>query len=85
MPVIYDVVGDWQGEWPPPRGPRSFGARHTRSEAEVLLAEEQERYAGTAWSFRIEAVETEGLFEIPPRPTPRERFGKVRLALSKYA
>ena len=74
MPVIYDVVGDWQGEWPPPRGPRSFGARHTRSEAEVLLAEELERYAGTEWSFRIEEVETEGLFEIPPRPTPRERF-----------
>jgi hypothetical protein len=66
--VIYDVVGDWEGDEPPgasPSKPHSFGARHTRSEAEVLLAEQQERYAGTKWSFRIEEVETEGPLRDP--------------------
>ena len=75
--MIYDVVGDWEGDEPPgapPSRPNSFGARHTRSEAEALLSEERERYAGTRWSFHIEEVETQGLFDIPPRPTPRERF-----------
>jgi hypothetical protein len=77
VPVIYDVIGDWLGDEAPgvpPSKPRSFGARHTRAEAEALLAEQQQTYVGTKWSFRIEQVETEGLFEIPPRPTPRERF-----------
>ena len=75
--MIYDVVGDWEGDEPPgaqPSKPHSFGARQTRSEAEALLAEQRERYAGTKWSFRTQEVEAEGLFEIPPRPTPRERF-----------
>jgi hypothetical protein len=77
MPLIYDVVGDWLGDEPPgapPRKPQSFGARHTRSDAKALLAEQRKRYAGTKWRFRIEEVETAGLFEIPSRPTPRERF-----------
>jgi|SRR5581483_5877941 len=77
MAVIYDVVGDWEGEDPSGSGARkthSFGARHTRADAETLLGEQRERYAGTKWSFRIEEVQTDGLFEIPPRPTPRERF-----------
>lgn len=77
MPVIYDVVGVWEGDDPsrePGSRTRSFGARRTRAEAEALLSMQQERYANTEWSFRIEEVETGGLFEIPPRPTPRERF-----------
>jgi hypothetical protein len=70
MGVILDVVADaGDGQV------RSFGARRSRMEAEAHLAEEKKRYAGSSWrNFRIEEVETSGLFEIPPRPTPRERY-----------
>jgi hypothetical protein len=39
------------------------------------LTEERARYDGSSWrNFRIEKVDTSGLFEIPSRPTPRERY-----------
>lgn len=56
---------------------RSFGARRTRDEAEALLAESirrVERVGGRNNRYWIEEIDTTGLFEIPPRPTPRERF-----------
>jgi len=70
MGVIFDVVAD-AGDGKV----RSFGARRSRVDAEAHLAEERKRYAGSSWrNFRIEEVDTTGLFEIPPRPTPRERY-----------
>jgi hypothetical protein len=77
MSTIYDVVADWEGEDPfgqPERETRSFGARRTREEAQALLSEQQATFGQTWRDFRIEEVDTTGLFEIPPRPTPRERF-----------
>jgi hypothetical protein len=55
----------------------SYGARRTRVEAEELLKESRARVAGVGGKvdrWWIEEVDTTGLFEIPPRPTPRERF-----------
>lgn len=70
MAVIFDVVAD-AGDGKV----RSFGARRSRGDAEAHLAKETRRYAGSSWrNFRIEEVDTTGLFEIPPRPTPRERY-----------
>jgi hypothetical protein len=55
----------------------SFGVRQDRAEAQQLLAEAQARVAavgGRNDRYWIEEIDTEGLFEIPSRPTPRERF-----------
>jgi hypothetical protein len=55
----------------------SFGARRTKAEAEVLLADTRERAAHAAGHhdrYWIEEIPTEGLFEVPDVPTPRERF-----------
>jgi hypothetical protein len=57
----------------------SWGARYSRAEADELLAE---RITGknTEWANKyhkqwwIEEIDTSGLFEIPPAPSPRERF-----------
>jgi hypothetical protein len=70
MGTVYDVVADSaDGDV------RSFGARRTRESAEAHLAEECARFEGSAWrNFRIEEADTTGLFEIPSRPTPRERY-----------
>src|SRR4051794_17144605 len=69
MGTIYEVVADSDDKI------GSFGARRSRADAEVHLAEEEARYRGSAWrNFRIEEVDTTGLFEIPSRPTPRERY-----------
>jgi hypothetical protein len=74
----------------------SVGARATREEAERLLHETRahdkeireararhpESLPGGNLEFRywIEEVDTTGLFEIPSRPTPRERFStRVRV------
>jgi hypothetical protein len=85
MATIYDVVADWVGGEPEVAPPlvlvpqpktRSFGARRTREAADRLFAEWNNRIGDDAnWeNLRIEEVATEGLFEIPPRPTPRERY-----------
>jgi hypothetical protein len=55
----------------------SFGARTTRADAERLLAESQQQVAdvgGTNERYWVEEIDTTGLFEIPSRPTPRERY-----------
>ena len=55
----------------------SWGARHSRTEAEAVLAK---RIADKAWADKyherwwIEEVDTTGLFAIPPPPVPRDRF-----------
>jgi hypothetical protein len=68
--VIYDVVADSKN-----KRAVSFGARRSRQEAEAHLAETQARYDGSSWSnFRIDEVDATGLFQIPPRPIPRERY-----------
>ena len=79
MGVIYDVVGEFAND----DQLRSFGARRTRDEAEALLSEQRRVYAGTRWEFRIETVDTAGLFDIPERPTPRERF-TVRITPAEF-
>jgi hypothetical protein len=70
MATIYDVVADRDDG-----RVHSFGARTSRADAEAHVAEARARYEGSPWrNFRIEEVDTTGLFEIPPRPTPRERY-----------
>jgi hypothetical protein len=68
----------------------SAGARTTRAEAEALLEQTKARseeiadvaarnpgklfgggYVDRIW---VEEIDTTGLFEVPPRPTPRERY-----------
>lgn len=57
----------------------SWGAFNSRGEAEDLLSHRTtgkneswaRKYHGKWW---IEEADTTGLFQIPPRPTPRERF-----------
>jgi hypothetical protein len=69
--VIYEVRG---------RGAEtilSYGVRHTLEEAQQLLAESQERVSGVGGKvddWWIEEIDQAGLFEVPGRPTPRERF-----------
>lgn len=56
---------------------RSFGARRVRAEAEQVLAQAIERVAsagGRNDRYWIEEIDTEGLFEIPPLPKPRDRY-----------
>ena len=54
-----------------------WGARYSRAEADALLTE---RIEDKAWAdkyhkhWRVEEIDTTGLFVIPPAPTPRERF-----------
>ena len=68
--MIYDVVADTKDG-----DARSFGARRMREEAEMHLAAEVARYRGSSWSnFRIEEIDTAGLFEVPSLPIPRERY-----------
>lgn len=75
MGTIYDVVADRDDGQV-----HSFGARRLREDAEAHLAEERARYDGSSWrNFRIEEVDTTGLFETPSRPTPRERYS-IRVA-----
>jgi hypothetical protein len=55
----------------------SFGARRTSHEADQLLAAARERVAaagGRNDRYWIEQIDTAGMFKIPSRPTPRERF-----------
>jgi hypothetical protein len=55
----------------------SFGARHTKAEAEQLLAQAIERVAaagGRNDRYWIEEINAEGLFEFPPLPKPRDRY-----------
>tara|TARA_R110002096_G_scaffold114712_1_gene248686 strand:- start:1069 stop:1905 length:837 start_codon:yes stop_codon:yes gene_type:complete len=59
--------------------PHSWGARKTRDEAEILLGErstgEHEEWAQKHHSrWWIEEIDTTGLFEIPSKPAPRDRF-----------
>jgi hypothetical protein len=68
--TVYDVVADRDDG-----RVSSFGARRSRADAEAHLAAESKRYNPSAWrNFRVEEVDTTGLFEIPSRPTPRERY-----------
>jgi hypothetical protein len=71
MPEIYEVRTAHQGKL------HSFGARRTRDEAGVLLAESKARVAragGYNERYWVEVIDTTGLFELPSRPTPRERY-----------
>jgi len=55
----------------------SFGACRDLAQAQALLEESKARVAaagGRNDRYWIEHVDTAGLFEIPSRPTPRERF-----------
>src|ERR1700716_2296417 len=73
MGTIFEVRGEPNAD----SKVTSYGARRTRAEAEALLAEWRERVAAAGRGVSrwwIEEIDTTGLFEIPPRPTPRERF-----------
>jgi len=52
----------------------AIGARRTRAEAEALLAQTRERTGSPDTRYWIEEIGTEGLFEFPSRPKPRDRF-----------
>src|SRR5437773_5861066 len=55
----------------------SFGAARTRDEAEQKLAAARAQVAAVGGHndrYWIEEIDTDGLFEAPGRPTPRERF-----------
>jgi hypothetical protein len=59
--------------------PHSWGARRTREEAEALLAsmttgERSDWAKNTHKDWRIEEIDTTGLFQIPSTPRPRERY-----------
>jgi hypothetical protein len=70
METIFDVVAD-----APNKDGQSFGARRSRADAEAHLARQVALYKGSAWhDFRIEEVDTTGMFQLPSRPTPRERY-----------
>lgn len=54
-----------------------YGARWSRSEAELLLSERRsgvEAVGGKVHDWRIREIDTTGAFQLPERPTPRERF-----------
>jgi hypothetical protein len=62
----------------------AYGARRTVAEAEQLLVETQRRVAavgGRVTNWRVHEIDTTGLFELPPAPTPRERF-TTRIAVT---
>ena len=55
----------------------SFGAARTRDEAEQKLAAARAQVAtagGHNDRYWIEEIDTDGMFEVPSRPVPRERF-----------
>ena len=55
----------------------AFGARRTRAEAEVLLAESISRVqavGGRNKRYWIEEIDTTGLWQPPAQPKPRTRF-----------
>jgi hypothetical protein len=52
----------------------AFGSRRTRAEAETLLRETSERIGKYNSRYWIEEIDTTGLFELPSKPTPRERY-----------
>jgi hypothetical protein len=71
MAKIYEVRADGGNRI------HSFGARTTREEAELLLAESEasvRKVGGHNQRYWIEEIDITGLFELPPRPTPRERY-----------
>jgi len=73
MGTIFEVRGEGHSD----SKVISYGARRTRAEAEELLKDSRTRVAavgGKVDRWWIEEVDTTGLFEIPSRPTPRERF-----------
>jgi hypothetical protein len=73
MGTIFEVRGEGHSD----SKVISYGARRTRVEAEELLNESRARVlavGGKVDRWWIEEVDTTGLFEIPARPTPRERF-----------
>ena len=51
----------------------AFGARTSLPEAQVLLTEAQNRSTASN-RYWVEEIETTGLFEIPSRPMPRDRY-----------
>ena len=68
MPIIYEVrtrAGDHV---------HGFGVRASQHDAELLLAETIERVGSRSDACWIEEIDNSGLFAVPPRPTPRERF-----------
>jgi hypothetical protein len=73
MGTIFEVRGEGHSE----SKVISYGVRRTRAEAEELLKKSRARVVavgGKVDRWWIEEVDTTGLFEIPARPTPRERF-----------
>jgi hypothetical protein len=68
---IYEVRAERNGRI------HSFGARRTRDEADQLLADSEARVAhvgGQNDRYWVEEIDVTGMFEIPRRPAPRERY-----------
>lgn len=73
MGMIYEVRGESHSD----HRVIAYGARRTRLEAEALLRERKQRVqsvGGKIDRWWVEEIDTTGLFEIPSRPTPRERY-----------
>lgn len=55
----------------------SFGVRHSAAEAEELRQEWVARHKAAGARYErhwVEQIETTGLYQVPSRPTPRERY-----------
>jgi len=74
---IYDVRYAYDSEGRRVAG--GAGARRTRAEAQALLNRYAQHFREVGRDYRlwIEEVDDTGLFEIPLRPTPRERYSAV--------
>ena len=71
MATIYEVRATHDGRV------SSFGVRPTFDEAEVLLEESRARVeavGGQNDRYWVETIDTTGLFELPSRPAPRDRY-----------
>jgi hypothetical protein len=71
MVAIYEVRATHDGRV------SSFGVRLTLDEAQALLEESRARVeaiGGRNDRYWIETIDTTGLFEVPSKPTPRDRY-----------
>src|SRR5688500_16953387 len=71
MTVIYEVRATREGRV------NSFGVRPTLDEAQALLEESRARVetiGGRNDRYWVETIDTTGMFEMPSKPTPRDRY-----------
>jgi hypothetical protein len=67
---IYEV----RGEWTKDGKVHAFGARRSFTDAELLLRQSTQQYGDNNSRYWIEEIDTNGLFEFPSQPKPRDRY-----------